>query len=215
MVNSIQPRKPVIVFDLDGTLLNSLQDICTTFLSAFDICGLPKPSYNEVRGLIGAPLGHMYAHFANPEDVPRLAATYRAEYKIHCTDTTAPYAGVLEVLETLRARGYRLAVATTKLTWVAEDVCAKVGLTPYLDHIQGTDGFPHKPAPDVIYRALAAVGAPAAWMVGDTTGDLLAGKAAGLRTYGVSWGTHPAERLAAVHPDVLSDSLDALLLHCP
>jgi phosphoglycolate phosphatase len=63
-----------------------------------------------------------------------------------------------------------------------------MGLAPHVDCVQGTDDFPHKPAPDVLLRALAALGCEGRWMVGDTPGDVLAGRAAGLSTYAVCWG---------------------------
>src|SRR5690606_7650283 len=101
-------------------------------------------------------------------------------------------------------------VATTKRSDVARSFVDAMGLTELLDHVQGTDGFPHKPAPDVIHRALRAVGAQGTWMVGDTVTDIQAGKAAGLKTYAVSWGTHDAATLATAAPDVLSDGLSDL-----
>jgi phosphoglycolate phosphatase len=109
------------------------------------------------------------------------------------------------------ARGFRLAVATTKRSDMAHRFVAAMGLTAALDHVQGTDDFPHKPAPDVIERALAALGADGVWMVGDTVHDVEAGRAAGLATYALTWGTHDAARLRAARPDRLEDSLDALL----
>jgi phosphoglycolate phosphatase len=86
-------------------------------------------------------------------------------------------------------------------------------LERYLDHVQGTDGFPSKPAPDVIFRALTQLGGEGEWMVGDTEHDVLAGKAAGLKTYAVSWGSHGEKRLASACPDVLAGTLDGLLEH--
>jgi phosphoglycolate phosphatase len=115
------------------------------------------------------------------------------------------------VLAELRRRDWLLAVATTKRTAMARELVEALGLDAFLDHVQGSDGLPHKPAPDVVLAALAALSADGAWMVGDTVTDLQAGRAAGLRTYGVSWGTHDAARLAEAEPDALEADLARLL----
>lgn len=199
-----------VVFDLDGTLVDSLPDIVASFLHAFAQLGHAPPTEAEVRALVGRPLEEMYAQFA-PAHVPALCAAYREHYPRNFVNRSRPYPGVVEALGTLRERGYRLAVATTKRTALARSFVEALGLAPALDHVQGTDGFPHKPAPDVIHHALAALGCEGAWMVGDTTSDILAGRAAGLRTYGVCWGTHGAEQLATAEPDALAPDLQRLL----
>ncbi|MCP3059557.1 HAD-IA family hydrolase [Myxococcus sp. K38C18041901] len=203
-----------ILFDLDGTLVDSLPDIIDSFLYAFPANGLQAPTYAQVRALIGLPLDIMYAEFA-PQHVPALCASYREHYPLNFHRNSRPYPGVLELLHTLRERGYLLAVATTKKSPMARRFVDAMGLGDVLHHVQGTDDFPHKPAPDVLHRALAALGTQGLWMVGDTSLDLRAGKAAGLRTYGVTWGTHPVEELARETPDELQPDLKRLLEHLP
>jgi phosphoglycolate phosphatase len=204
-------RKRAIVFDLDGTLVDSLADIIGAFQDAFVELGHAPPASERVRELIGLPLETMYAGFAPAESVAELSRAYRRIYPQRFTRLSRPFPGVREALALLRARGYRLAVATTKRTDMAERLLAALDLSHSIDHIQGTDGFPHKPAPDVVLRALAALDAEGAWMVGDTVHDVEAGRAAGLATYGLTWGTHDAERLRAAGADRVEDSLTALL----
>lgn len=203
--------RSAVVFDLDGTLVDSLGDIVTTFVAAFTNLGLPEPTREAVRALVGGPLEDMYAAFAPREAVLDLAADYRANYPRTYLTSSRPYPGVVDLLTSLGANGHARVVATTKRSDVARRFVAAMGLADLLDHVQGTDDFPHKPAPDVIHRALHAVGARGTWMVGDTVTDIQAGKAAGLKTYAVSWGTHDAATLATAEPDVLSDSLTDLL----
>ncbi|ATB41970.1 phosphoglycolate phosphatase [Cystobacter fuscus] len=204
-----------IVFDLDGTLVDSLPDIITSFQYALESQKLPVPSVAEVRALIGLPLEDMYAHFAAPDQIPTLCALYREHYPRNFVTRSRPFPGAVELLRTLRERGYTLAIATTKRTDMARRFVEALGLTSAVDHIQGTDGFPHKPAPDVIQRALAALGSEGLWMVGDTTHDILAGRAAGLRTYAVTWGNHGADELATAKPDEIQADLSRLLEHLP
>ena len=77
--------------------------------------------------------------------------------------------------------------------------------------MQGTDGFAHKPSPNVIYRLLARAGGVGSWMIGDTVSDVLAGKAAGLKTYAVTWGSHDASTLRSAVPTVVAPDLQMLL----
>lgn len=205
---------PTVVFDLDGTLVDSLPDIIASFQHSFTVYHLPVPGEQAVRAEIGKPLEEMFATFA-PAHVHELSREYRRHYPEHFTDRSAPYPGVLELLTTLRDRGYLLTVATTKRSDMALRFTRALGLMAYLDVIQGTDDVPHKPAPDVIYKALSAVAGEGLWMVGDTTHDIGAGKAAGLKTYAVTWGTQDAEQLAAAEPDEVQPDLQKLLEHLP
>lgn len=205
------PGGQAIVFDLDGTLVDSLADIISSFQYGFSRFGLPVPGEAEVRALVGRPLDEMYARFAPPERVTALCAIYREHYVLNFVARSKPYPGVPEVLATLRARGYALAIATTKRPDMARRFVEALGLAHLVDHVQGTEGFPPKPAPDVIHRALEALGARGLWMVGDTAHDIRAGRAAGLQTYAVTWGTDSSAQLRAAEPNELRPNLDGLL----
>ncbi|UCH26366.1 MAG: HAD family hydrolase [Trueperaceae bacterium] len=200
-----------IVFDLDGTLVDSLPDIVLSFQEAFRQQGVEPPEAALVRPLLGKPLEEMFSVFVPHELVTDLVAGYRSHYSQHCTDHSRPFPGVPELLTVLRDRGYKLVVATTKRSATARTFVAALGLDHYLDHIQGTDDFPHKPAPDVIFRALRSVQGEGLWMVGDSASDIVAGKAAGLRTYAVTWGGQDGSTLREAGPDRLEPSLESLL----
>ncbi|MDN5717419.1 MAG: HAD family hydrolase [Janibacter sp.] len=202
-----------ICFDLDGTLVDSLPDIIGGFRAAIAEHGLPVPEADELRPWIGLPLLDMFAALAPDGDASALTAAYKRIYPRRFTLHTRPFGDTVRVLEELRSRGYLLAVTTTKHSPMARDLVTALGLADHLDLVQGTDGFPAKPAPDVIHRALAALEAEGTWMVGDTTHDIEAGRAAGLRTYAVCRpeATHDRETLAAATPDHLEESLLPLL----
>jgi phosphoglycolate phosphatase len=203
--------RDTVVFDLDGTLVDSLPDILASLAHAFAARALPVPSLAALRAGVGLPLEAIFARYAPPSEVALLAAAYREHYPRHFTVSSRPFPGAREVLAELRSRGFGLVVATTKRTAMAERFVAAMGLAEALDHVQGTDGFPHKPAPDVIHRALEAVGGRGTWMVGDTVHDVGAGKAAGLRTYALTWGTHSEATLREAGPDRIADALEPLL----
>lgn len=202
-----------ICFDLDGTLVDSLPDIIGSIAAAMVEHGLPDPGDAPIRSLIGLPLEDMFTALAPQSDVAALSAAYRQIYPTRFTENSRAFADTVPVLESLRERGYLLAVTTTKRSPMARDLVDAMGLTDHLDHVQGTEGFAAKPAPDVIHRALTALGAEGTWMVGDTTHDIGAGRAAGLRTYGVCRpeATHDRATLAAAAPDHLEETLHPLV----
>jgi phosphoglycolate phosphatase len=203
------------VFDLDGTLVDSFDDISAAFCRSFHVIGVEPPHAEVVRRSIGKPLRDMYAPWVAAETIDALIVEYRRDYSERCAERTRPYPGIVDLLDVLRTRGHALAVATTKTTWMACTVLGRLGIEDRLDHVQGTDGFAHKPAPDVITHALAGLGRPGAWMIGDAVTDVVAGRAAGLRTCAVTWGVHSESQLRAAQPDAIVttvEELQALLL---
>jgi phosphoglycolate phosphatase len=201
---------PGIVFDLDGTLVDSFADITAAFCRSFASIGAAAPPTDDVRLLMGLDLRLMYREFVDDTHIDGLIATYRADYTERCVDTTRPFPGIVALLGGLAERGMARGVATTKTSRMARTVVGKVGLAEWLDHVQGTDGFAHKPAPDVVQHAVRALGGNVTWMVGDSWLDIEAGRAAGLRTCAVAWGVCDEARLHAARPDVIVTSVDDL-----
>jgi phosphoglycolate phosphatase len=210
------PRRAV-VFDLDGTLLDSAEDIHAALTAAFAAAGgRPGPSLADLRPLIGRPLEEVIAAFAPAGEVPELAAAYRAAFLADGTPRTRLHAGADVLLARLREAGWAVAVATTKSTEGAHRALGALGLVGSFDHVQGTDGFACKPAPDVVLRALAGVDVRAdrgSWMVGDTVHDVAAGVAAGLSTAAVTHGAHGRAELLGSAADLVIDDLAALTEH--
>ncbi len=204
-------KPKTLIFDLDGTLVDSSPDIIASFQETLKAQGHSEPPYAEVKRLIGRPLREMYACYAEEEQLDSLIAAYREHYPKHFVDNSSLYPNVLELLEALKMRGFACVVATTKASMMAKPFCDALGLSPFLNHVQGTDDFPAKPAPDVIFKALEAIKGEGIWMVGDTTHDIEAGRAAGLDTYAVTWGTHDAATLQTAQPTVVKNDLLSLL----
>ena len=205
-----------VIFDLDGTLVDSTADIVSCFTESLVATGQPEPDPEAVRRLVGRPLTEMFGAFAAPRLVPELIATYRARYWERCTEHTRPYPQTIDLLRRLESAGWMLAIATAKRSDIAGRVVCGLGLDRWIRWVQGTDGFPTKPAPDVVEHALAAVGVPASrqsWMVGDTADDVVAGRAAGLSTAAVTTGAGTREALAATAPDAVVAHLDELADH--
>jgi len=213
-------------FDLDGTLVDSHADIRAALVRALEEVP-PADAERDERALgaagLGLPLEEFFA-LARPAPHPasdgesrrRFIDAYRRYYHAHLLELTRPFAGVVETLEALgplRARGLRTAVATTKRTDTARRVVAGLGLERYFDVVLGTDGIPHKPAPDLLLLAARTVErAPErGLMIGDTARDVLAGRAAGMKTCGVGWGVTGADGLRPLAPDYLIAAFPEIL----
>ena len=135
---------------------------------------------------------------------------YRVVYPARGNKLTRMYPGVAE---TLSALGGRKSIATTKGTPNTRVILDQFNLLPYFDHVQGTDGFPCKPAPDVILNALAALGAGVSecLMVGDSAADMEAGRRAGVKICAVRYGYGKPADLARFEPDYWVDDLRELV----
>lgn len=213
---------PLLLLDLDGTLVDSFADICDGVRKACEAIGVPATDDLLRFATRGVPLEDFYAHAVGaPFDAPAEAArftrfvdAYRAHYLPGCVNTTVPYPGVPETLAAIRAlaRPPVIAVATTKRSETARRVLEGTGLAALIDVVCGSDGLPPKPDPAVLRRAAAEAGVAveAALMVGDTDRDVLAARAAGCRVCAVTYGGLDAEELATFAPDHLIDAFPRL-----
>jgi HAD superfamily hydrolase (TIGR01509 family) len=197
------PRFPVYIFDIDGTLLDSAEDICGAVRQVLD--GLPcRPvTFEYLKSFIGLHLIELFQElFPNytPEQIDELIRQYRTSYLARGHVNTRVYPGVAEGLKALDGRK---STATTKGTPTTRAVLDQFGLLPYFDHVQGTDGFPSKPAPDVVLASMAALGAAPedCLFVGDSAADMEAGHRAGVKTCAVRYGYGKDEELARFEPN--------------
>jgi phosphoglycolate phosphatase len=213
------PRFAAVLFDLDGTLADSAQDITLALEFAFAEVGV-RTEHPVHRLVDGSPLEAIFA-LAAPEstgaDFARFASAYRARYDVLGHQNTRLYPGVrdtLEALSLLRPRPW-LAVATAKRSVTARSVCRHLGIERHFHAIEGTAGtkIPPKPAPDLLRLLLRRAESPPArcLLVGDTLRDVHAGKAAGIRTAAVTWGHGRREDLIHARPDHMLEDLEDLL----
>jgi len=208
------PGFSVYLFDIDGTLLDSAGDICAAMRHALaTVSEAPAVSEAYLRSFIGRNMIDLFQevfpnHAAGHWE--QLFQHYRICYRERGHRQTRVFPGVAEALSALSGRK---STATAKGTPTTRSVLELFGLGQYFDHVQGTDGFPGKPAPDVILKALDALGAQAedCLMVGDSAADMEAGKRAGVRTCAVRYGYGAAEDLARFAPDFWVDDLRELL----
>ncbi len=206
------PTFPVYIFDVDGTLLDSAQDICGAVQQVLETTDCPPMAFEFLKSYIGRHLIDLFQDIFplyTTAQIDDLIAQYRSIYPARGHRLTSVYPGVAEGLSAL---GGRKATATTKGTPTTRAILAQFGLIEYFDHVQGTDGIPCKPAPDVILAALAGLGASPqdCLMVGDSPADMEAGKRAGVKTCAVRYGYGRPDQLAQFEPDYWVDDLRAL-----
>lgn len=207
------PTFSVYIFDVDGTLLDSAQDICGAIQQVLATTSCSAVTFDFLKGYIGRHLIDLFQDIFpryTSEQIDGLIAQYRAIYLARGHQLTSVYPGVAEGLAALKGRK---ATATTKGTPTTRAILAQFGLIDYFDHVQGTDGIPCKPAPDVILAALAGLGASPeeCLMVGDSPADMEAGRRAGVKTCAVRYGYGRPDQLAQLDPDYWVDDLRALV----
>jgi HAD superfamily hydrolase (TIGR01509 family) len=207
------PRFRAYLFDIDGTLLDSARDICAAVEQTLEPTGCGPLTFEYLRGFIGLHLIDCFSdalpHYT-PEQMDELVQVYRGIYLARGHKLTAVYPGVAEGLAALDAPK---STATTKGSVTSHAVLEQFGLLPFFNHVQGTDGFPCKPAPDVILRGIEALGAKPedCLTVGDSTSDMIAGKRAGVKTCAVRYGYGKADELARLEPDYWISDLRELV----
>lgn len=183
--------KKAVFFDLDGTLTDSGEGIMNCAALGLEHFGLPVPSRERMRVFVGPPLGQTFIKFGVPADkTDEAIAVFRSRYRTVGKFENFPYPGIREALETLKAQGHRLFVATSKPEVLANEVLSHFDLARYFERIAGAtlDGSRSHKA-DVITYLLSLTGAVGQTvMVGDTAFDVLGAAQHGIPTIGVSWG---------------------------
>ncbi|MBA3850031.1 MAG: HAD family hydrolase [Opitutus sp.] len=193
-------RHRLVLFDLDGTLIDHFDAIHRCHSFAMRRIGLPAPTMAQVRSAIGRGLEDAIAALAGPEHVARILPLYLEHWRATNLHDVRLMPGARELLGRLRARGARSAVFTNKRGDASRAVCAHLGITPLVGGIFGAGDTPWlKPQPEFAAHALAALGGTpdATALVGDSVYDLAAARNAGLAFFGVATGTHTAEELRA------------------
>ena len=183
--------KKTILFDLDGTLTDSGEGIINCAILALQHFGLPIPERKTLRVFVGPPLHETFIKFGVPADkADEAVAVYRSRYIPIGMFENAPYPGIRELLETLKAQGHRLYVATSKPEWMAEEILKKFQLDSYFDLICGAtmDTSRTEKSQVIAYLLEQAGDASNAIMVGDTKYDVIGAAAHGIPTVGVAWG---------------------------
>lgn len=210
---------PLIMFDMDGTLINTHGLISENMAATFESHGLPAPTPDEVRQIIGLSVAIAVGKLARTNDtvlVERLVEDYRASYLRsiqQMADREPLYPGAREALDRLRADpAMVLGIATGKGLSGVHRILADHGLGSYFATLQTPNHNPSKPAPGMLLSAMAetGIGPNETIMVGDSVYDIELAVNAGCRAIGVTWGYHDAADLVRSGASVLVDTYDDL-----
>jgi phosphoglycolate phosphatase len=201
-----------IIFDLDGTLVDSASEIHEAAVAVCREHDLSIPCLEYIRTMTGSPPRLFFLdHGCSEADVEARVAEFRAHLAAHAGDPGCVFPSVLPVLEHLHQHSIRISLATTKPSALAASLLERYGLSPYFSHVQGTDPpLQHKPNPDILHACMQQADSAAVAMVGDTIFDVEAAHNAGIDSIAVCSGAHSPERLAEARPTFLFTSLQEI-----
>jgi phosphoglycolate phosphatase len=193
-----------VLFDLDGTLLDTLQDLADSTNAALRAFGYPERTVEEVRRFVGNGAERLI-RLAVPEGADPLPVleAFRVHYQAHCREKTGPYEGIPALLAQVAQR-WPVAIVSNKPDSAVKALCQDY--FPGIYALGESEGCPRKPAPDMVYKAMAALGAERRVYVGDSEVDILTAKNAGAVCVSVLWGFRDEETLRDAGASCLCDT---------
>jgi len=204
----------LLVFDLDGTLVDSKQDLALSVNAMREEMGLAPLTLELISSYVGHGVTLLVRRSlgtqATDENVEKGLAFFLDYYRQHMLDNTTPYPGVSEALEKLK--GHKMAVLTNKPVNFSREMISRLGFAPYFSYVYGGNSFPQKkPDPVGLHKLMEdlQVSAKETVMVGDSDTDILTGRNAGVLTCGVTYG-FGAQTLEKVSPDLTIDDMREL-----
>lgn len=209
--------KDTVIFDLDGTLLNTLTDLALSVNYSLKLQNMPERTIDEIKSFIGNGVPTLIRRSvpqnATLEQTEQCIQDMREYYSAHSADNTKPYDGIILLLEKLKNAGIKTAVVTNKLETVASDLC-KEFFGDVFTCVIGDNGIDkRKPAPDNVFRALKTLNsnASSAYYVGDSDVDMITARNAGIESIGVLWGFRDKATLLQSGADHIAENTDELL----
>lgn len=215
-------RIKAIIFDLDGTLLDTLQDLAQSVNYALSKFDLPQRSLEEIRDFVGNGIGKLIERSvpsgSNKLIFEQVFSTFKAHYAIHSMDNTRCYDGINELLDELNSRGYKIAIASNKINSAVQELnhCFFEKYSIYA--VGECENLKRKPSPDLLLHCMNQLqcAADEVLYVGDSEVDIETSRNAGVTIVAVSWGFRDVNFLKTLHPDFLihhpSELLDILNL---
>jgi phosphoglycolate phosphatase len=209
----------IVVFDLDGTLVDTAPDLINALNFVLDREGLPPLPLHSARNMIGAGARKMIergleleGRIIGQEDITRLTSDFIDYYAVHIADASRPFEGLESALDDLASLGFRFAVCTNKLEWLSKLLLDQLGLSSRFSAICGADTFGiSKPDPAILQQTIARAGGhlASAIMVGDAGPDIGVARRAGVPVIGVEFG-YTEVPIADLKPDRLINHMREL-----
>lgn len=181
-----------VIFDLDGTLLNTLEDLKNSTNFALNELGFPKRSLEEVRCFVGNGVRKLIERAVpqscDKETTEKCLEIFKKNYSENMYNNTTPYNSILEILKDLRNNGLKIGVVSNKFDFAVKELCKKYFEDLVDIAIGQADDVPKKPAPDGVLKAIKQLGAQNVVYVGDSEVDVQTAKNADIPCIGVTWG---------------------------
>ena len=206
------PSPPLVVFDLDGTLVDTAPDLINALNVILSREGLPPVPLQSARTMIGAGARRLIERGLELEgrsvtsaEITRMTGDFIAYYADHIAEASRPFEGLIDALDDMSARGYRFAICTNKLEWLSRRLLDQLGLTPRFAAICGADTFGvSKPDPVILQQTVARAGGQMsrAIMVGDAGPDIGVARRGGIPVIGCAFG-YTEVPIAELKPDLL------------
>lgn len=205
------------IFDMDGTILNTLQDLQNATNYALREHNFPERTYEEVRNFVGNGVQKLIERAlpegSSDETVQTVLASFKTYYKVHSTDTTAPYEGIPEAIKKLREAGIKTAVVSNKPDFGVQDLVKDFFPNLFDAALGEKTGIAKKPAPDMVNSALdsLAVSKTDSVYIGDSDVDFMTAKNSGLSFIGCSWGFKGRSFLEKLGAGTIVDNAEQLV----
>jgi phosphoglycolate phosphatase len=206
----------IAIFDLDGTLLDTLQDLAISTNFALEASGYPKRTLQEIRSFVGNGIEKLIERAVpstvSAEERKRTLDIFKEHYAKHCEDRTAPYEGILTLLDHLIEAGLPIAVVSNKIDSAVQVLCEKYFSNRIAVAVGERDGIRRKPCPDSVLEVLSYMGIDPsdAVYIGDSEVDIQTAKTARTDMIAVTWGFRDKELLSSSGATVFADSANQL-----
>ncbi len=206
-----------IIFDMDGTILNTIEDIMDSVNYAMKICNLPLKTLQEVKDGVGRGAINLIEDVVpantSTKDIHKIYEIYQKHYDQNSNNKTGPYPGILDLLKTLKEQNYQLAVVSNKHRYLVEELNKNVFGGFFEVSMGEIKGIPIKPAPDMIFMTLDQMNLKPdeVLFIGDSDVDMITATNANIKSVGVTWGFRSKEVLIKHKAAFIIDQADQLL----
>ena len=205
-----------IIFDMDGTILDTIGDIRNSINHALELMGMPTHDADKVKMAVSSAarifITRMVPKGTSDEDIEKTYRLFQDHYDKHNAILTKPYDGIIPLLKSLRDKGFKLAVVSNKYDYLVSALNTRMFQGLFDVSVGVSDAYPIKPAPDMVHHALDALGAvpERTLYIGDSDIDVKTAKNAHLKMVGVTWGFRPEQTLIDHGADLIARSVSEL-----
>lgn len=205
------------IFDLDGTLLDTLEDLADSTNYIMRQFGYPGRTLTEVRAFVGNGIRKLLERSApkgtSPEEIDRMFEPFKEYYGVHCADKTKPYDGIMELLHTLQKQEIKLAVVSNKADYAVKALCEQYFPGIFDETVGERTGIARKPAPDTVNEVLKnlQIDKSQTVYIGDSEVDVQTARNAGMDCIAVDWGFRDASVLKEAGAETIVSTPEAIL----